>query len=233
MRIDILDTHLHNLPVLFNGILEFDTFSLHVPSDKRQLIRTYNAFFKCKSTLKEVTLHSPVTIVGTEMIDNVEQNHVSVKKLTIVSRHYATADVLLERCSSAFPNLRFMTLVGCCGTWQANSKFHIELEKYTLEKLEIDLAPLYKDIRGQKCILVQVQIESLGDTYFYKVPFNRSEVTRVDDQDLNGLKRQKDYVLLHVAVGSLKYLAMAHTHHSKTLGIKINTKLDIDLVSTK
>lgn len=236
LMITVSDYQLKQRTSLFDGTLEMDAFELKMSfNHSRTYMHTYDAFFKTKSTFKEVILHVPDRVLGGErpIEDEVAQNHTSVEKLKIISAAFATVESLIERCSVAFPNLKILILDRFFGRWLKDvPKYKLELGKYTLEKLVLYLTPLYLENQKRKAVVIDIEVLCLGDRHLYKLPVDSSEPTRIDNQDMIGGVRGEDYVLVHLVVGSLRYLNIVSEVNTRP-GMRLETKLDIELQSSK
>lgn len=231
MKIWLSDSHLRNRSTLSDSILEMDRFSLMVSSYYRKRSQpAYDAFFRTKSTFKEVTLDIPQKFRGEqEPLDvSIAHNHTFVETLTILSEPQATVQLLLDKCYVAFPKLKSLTLDGFWGNQlEDTNKYQLELPKFTLEKLVINVTRTHH-IEGKKFILLEMEVLSLDSKHLYKVPLSSSKPVRIDDQDLSSAVPEEDYILIHLVVGSLQHLQL-NTKRAGNYGMstKLKTKLEI------
>lgn len=237
MRINMSDSHLHNRSNFFDDVLELDKFTLEMSYNNNNNTRAFNAFFGTKSTFKQVKFYLRETTVGGNISvdEEVGENHTFVEKLTIIAGPKAEIDPLLDRCSAAFPNLRFLALYDFCGNLQnVVLNYQLKLTKYTLENLTVNVTHLITSDKQQRFMWIRVQVLSLGGKYLYKIPLTLSERVpdKLDDKDLEGLECGKDYTLLHLTVGSLRHLKLV-LNRSTSYGTGMNTDLDTLLLSVK
>lgn len=218
----------HKRTLMDGGVLEVDTFVLTLPSKCRsESMHIYDTFFETKSTCKQVTFDVPRgRISRTEEPEGIAQNHPFVEDLKIRSEPGAAVAPILDRCSVAFPNVKrlvfeslSMSLEGFCGTFQEDTNKHqLSLESYTLEELSINITHILLNIKEEKYMVIHVQS---AEMYLYKVPFDGAEVSRIDEQDLQGDQCGKDYVCLHIHVNGLKYLYLSRALNHADSGLVI------------
>lgn len=212
LTIQFAEQELSNRRSLFDSVLDMDTFEMQFTRQKtKPYMDVYDSFFRTKSTVKKVILHLTDTLIGGEkpLDEDVSQNHIFVEELSILSTAHSSMQKLLDRCCIAFPNLKLLTFDRFHGVWQDDlSKLQLDLPKFTLERLVIGLPfPRYKN-RGKLSVVIEVDLLSLGDKYFYKVPFDGSKPTRIDGQDLQDDEGGQHYSVLHVVIGNLKCLEL-------------------------
>lgn len=114
---------------------------------------------------------------------------------------------ILDGFSTTFPNLKRLSLYYFSGDWDYNSGvFFVDLPKYSLEKLEVDVTPIKRmkiEISVKKDFFV-LEIEQL----LYKVPYDLSSCTEISEQDVKGLVPRKDYIRLRVVTKKLQTLCL-------------------------
>lgn len=178
-------------------------------------------------SLKEVELDIPEWYKETE---EGEKNCRSDNRVTLDQVHKATFNAatggniqsLLDRCSKLFPNLKTLDMNEYNGEWKPHlGEFQLDLQDYSLESLTLNIGPAM--LKTHKFLekkvgffVVEVEILDSGTRCLCKLPLDPTSAeivttaALIKDKDLNGLKRGKDYLRIHININNLKQLEFSH-----------------------
>lgn len=228
--------HLFKTTVPLNDVDEFilEIKSREKTSYYRQkvTVKMYSQILAAMPFLKEVTLDIPASFVAeTENDSTIDTLSSRAEKLTLRPCQDRQLQPLLNQFSVLFPNLKHLKLLYFCGIWKEFiGEFQVELGKYTLESLTIDVTPLKAkqtsdqskegDVSdAERFFVVEVVLLTGSEHHLYKIPFCLSSATPINHSDLKGLSRNKDYLVIRILVESLQKLDLyiyTGTHKSQS-----------------
>lgn len=206
-----------NIPAL-NNIDEFELYFC-----KKELTHyahpadadMYNKLLERMPSLKKVTLDVPESFNGPGSVQFSDvQEYTRVEELVIRAAENAIFKQLLDRCFYSFPNLKKLDLQYYCCPWDEDMKeFPIKLANYSLESLKIDLTPVKAKMTqlmdtelsmGEDFFVIDLDILNGKGRYLYKVTFDLSPITLVENDYLRGYKRGKDYLQVHIIINNIR-----------------------------
>lgn len=129
-----------------------------------------------------------------------------VESLTLRATPLASFQSLLGACYSSFPSLKNLKLHFFCGVWNDDTfKLQINLQEYTLERLVVDMTPLYLK---QKQSMKRFSVVNVGDQQMYKISLDLSSFTQISSNDLEDLVDGQDYLSVNIIVNGLQSLEL-------------------------
>lgn len=168
-----------------------------------------NMLLESMPSLKTVTFDIPRTYDNNSKPET-EQVFPNIHTLTLRVCATAKFQKLLDQYATILPNLRHLNLFYFSGTWTKKSgQFHVKLDNYTLESLSLDVTPVKMKTQSyQNCcdpddsFAVQINKEK----HAYKVKYDMSEVTIINEKELKEFITGEDCFLIKVNVKSLRHL---------------------------
>lgn len=168
--------------------------------------------------LKEVKLDIPSCFKeNTSMKVTCETKHPLVSKVKLQATEDGQYQSMLNWCILAFPNLKWLNIYRSSGIWNESiGQFQVNLPKYTLEKLIIDMTPvrkktikhLEKQNSGENFFVLEV--ESLVDdkSQLYKIPMDLSSSSSLREGDLKDSILGEDYLRVSIIIKSIQNLEL-------------------------
>lgn len=166
---------------------------------------TYDAILDKLPSVKKVTLTVPLSYKEKDSTST--STYPKVEDVTLRSIPDICIQKLLNRYSFAFPNMKRLTLHHFSGIWNEDAgEYRVDLSSCTLERLEIDVSPVtnktFKYMKEKFFIIVV----DTGKRNLYKVPIALSSISRVEENDLDGLIIGEDYIQLYFTIAALTRL---------------------------
>lgn len=228
-HITITVTHLYELmssnSYPLDDIEEFKlTFSTKSVADRTD-VYFYDGVLGAFPLLKKVHLCLPTSFVKTKYLELKElaSPHPLVQDATLQAKPNTACQALLDSWCLAFPNLRQLSLHYFSGIWREYiGEFQVELGKYMLECLTVDVTPLKTKMHKEQLtkddfFVVEVEILQNNERLLYKLPFDLSQAVSIANSDLNGFVRGEDYNNVHVTIKSLQRLELLVDQHRMTI----------------
>lgn len=121
-------------------------------------------------------------------------------------------EVAIYTYTRMFPNLEALKLYYACGNWEGG-ECQIDLKHTKLERLCIDVTSIRSKTGkilknetyfGDAFFVLDVNID--GEERLYKVTLDYLRITRIEDENIKGLRCGGDYIKLSILLGGLQYL---------------------------